>query len=171
MFLDEKLVPVPEKMRIPMEKEQFNNIMLSMQMDKDKKHTMPVNVALVTRSMMTNEALATHLDGNTSIVNILPVIDNKVNQGYFSLLEVIRDFIMENFNPPVEAMLRTALIPVSAFKNEGEAYIYITLAIRDSDKEYFTKEGHYEFHNITEIPLNNLDWCSTIILPNEPIIK
>lgn len=170
MFVNEKLVPVPEQMEIPMKKERFNEIMLSMQMDKDKKHSMPVNVALVIRSMINNEAL-THLDDTLSIVSILPVIDNKVNQGYFSLLEVIRDFILEKFNPPVEAMLRTALIPVSAFKYGNEAYIYITLAIRDSDREYFTKNGNYDFCNITEIPLNNLDWCSTIILPNEPIIK
>lgn len=170
MFLDEKLVP--DKFQAPMDKEQFNKITLSMTETQTKDNKMPVYVSLVIRTTETNRILVHKtIEDKDCVTNIIPVIDTKVNQGYFSLLEVMRNFLIEKFNPSMEAMLRTALIPVTIFKHENGAFVDITLVIPDSDEEHFTISGEYEFKDITEIPLNNLDWCSTIILPNEPIVK
>lgn len=149
-----------------MEGKEFNTLTNSL-ITEPTENSKPVNIGLTIRT--TNSNLVAKQEDKILFTSKL---SSELGEGYFNVLSNIQTMLIDMFgNIDFNVISKTVLMPVGAFEDQGEIFIYCMLIIQDDQVEAFNTNGSINFLPIEENTLNNLDNKSIIVLQTITVTK
>lgn len=149
-----------------MEGKEFN-ILTNSLITEPTENSKPVNIGLTIRT--TNSNLIAKQENKILFTSEL---SSELGEGYFNVLSNIQTMLIDMFgNIDFNVISKTVLMPVGAFEDQGEIFIYCMLIIQDDQVEAFNTNGSINFLPIEENTLNNLDNKSIIVLQTITVTK
>lgn len=149
-----------------MEGKEFNTLTNSL-ITEPTENSKPVNIGLTIRT--TNSNLVAKQEDKILFTSEL---SSELGEGYFNVLSNIQTMLIDMFgNIDFNVISKTVLMPVGAFEDQGEIFIYCMLIIQDDQVEAFNTNGSINFLPIEENTLNNLDNKSIIVLQTITVTK
>lgn len=149
-----------------MEGKEFNTLTNSL-ITEPTENSKPVNIGLTIRT--TNSNLVAKQEDKILFTSEL---SSELGEGYFNVLSNIQTMLIDMFGDiDFNVISKTVLMPVGAFEDQGEIFIYCMLIIQDDQVEAFNTNGSINFLPIEENTLNNLDNKSIIVLQTITVTK
>lgn len=149
-----------------MEGKEFNTLTNSL-ITEPTENSKPVNIGLTIRT--TNSNLVAKQEDKILFTSEL---SSELGEGYFNVLSNIQTMLIDMFgNIDFNVISKTVLMPVGAFEDQEEIFIYCMLIIQDDQVEAFNTNGSINFLPIEENTLNNLDNKSIIVLQTITVTK
>lgn len=143
------------------------NILTNSLITEPTENSKPVNIGLTIRT--TNSNLIAKQENKILFTSEL---SSELGEGYFNVLSNIQTMLIDMFgNIDFNVISKTVLMPVGAFEDQGEIFIYCMLIIQDDQVEAFNTNGSINFLPIEENTLNNLDNKSIIVLQTITVTK
>lgn len=149
-----------------MEGKEFN-ILTNSLITEPTENSKPIKIGLTIRT--TNSNLVAKQEDKILFTSEL---SPELGEGYFNVLSNIQTMLIDMFgNIDFNVISKTVLMPVGAFEDQGEIFIYCMLVIQDDQVEAFNTNGLINFLPIEENTLNNLDNKSIIVLQTITVTK
>ena len=158
MYIDK--ITLKSSPMFKMEGHEYSRFLERLKDEKEHEEDITAVVSLVVRTDRTNEVLINQQ--SLLFTNEIYGKAKPTNDVYMNLLQtckVILDDISTGFTS--DTIRNTVVMPVGVFLDDNKMHFYFNLIIKEELKDLF----YYEFINIEDLALNDINDKSIIVLP------